>query len=97
MKTKSVPALVMLTAGAVTCVVGIAQQFSFGTYVKTLFFVLVGFYLLGCIAKLVIDKGFRMMQDPLSAYEGLEMEEDLIDELAMADEEYEDDYLDNRF
>lgn len=96
MKTRSVPAIVMLTAGAVTCVVGIAQHFSFGTYVKTLFFVLVGFYLLGCIAKLVIDKGFHIMQDPLSAFEGLEMEEDLMDELAMADDEYADDYFDNR-
>ena len=94
MKTRPVPAIVMLTAGAVTCVVGIVEHFSFGTYVRTLFFVLIGFYLLGCIARLVIDKGFRIMQDPLSEYEGLEMDEDLIDELAMLDDEYQDDYLD---
>ena len=96
MKTRSVPAIVMLTAGAVTCIVGIVQHFSFGTYVETLFFVLVLFYLLGCIAKLVIDKGFRMMQDPLAAYGTLEMDEDLMDDLAMADDEYQDDYFDHR-
>ena len=96
MNTKPIPAIIMLTAGFVTCIVGIVQHFSFGKYIKTLFLVLIGFYLLGCIAKLVIDKGFRMMQDPLSAFEGLEMEEDLMDELAMADDEYADDYFDNR-
>lgn len=95
MKTKPIPAIIMLTAGFVTCVVGIVQHFSFGTYVKTLFLVLIGFYLLGCIVKLVIDKGFRVMDDPLSEYEGLEMDADLMDDLAMTEDEYQDDYLDN--
>ena len=95
MRTKPIPAIIMLTAGFVTCVVGIVEHFSFGKYVKTLFLVLIGFYLLGCIAKLVIDKGFRVMDDPLMEYEGMEIEEDLMDELAMTDDEYEDDFQDN--
>ena len=95
MNTKPIPAIIMLTAGFVTCIVGIVQHFSFGTYVKTLFLVLIGFYLLGCIVKLVLDKGFRVMDDPLSEYEGLEIDEDLMDELAMTDDEYQDDYQDN--
>lgn len=95
MNTKPIPAMIMLTAGFVTCVVGIVQHFSFGTYVKTLLLVLVGFYLLGCIVKLVIDKGFRVMDDPLSEYEGLEIDDDLIDDLAMTDDEYQDEYQDN--
>ena len=95
MNTKPIPAIIMLTAGFVTCIVGIVQHFSFGTYVKTLFLVLIGFYLLGCIVKLVLDKGFRVMDDPLSEYEGLEIDDDLIDDLAMTDDEYQDDYQDN--
>ena len=95
MNTKPIPAIIMLTAGFVTCVVGIVQHFSFGTYVKTLFLVLIGFYLLGCIVKLVLDKGFRVMDDPLSEYEGLEIDDDRIDDLAMTDDEYQDDYQDN--
>ena len=95
MNTKPIPAIIMLTAGFVTCIVGIVQHFSFGTYVKTLFLVLIGFYLLGCIVKLVLDKGFRVMDDPLSEYEGLEIDEDLMDDLAMTDDEYQDDYQDN--
>ena len=95
MKTKPIPAIIMLTAGFVTCIVGIVQHFSFGTYVKTLLLVLIGFYLLGCIVKIVLDKGFRVMDDPLSEYEGMEIDDDLIDDLAMTDDEYQDDYQDN--
>ena len=95
MNTKPIPAIIMLTAGFVTCIVSIVQHFSFGTYVKTLFLVLIGFYLLGCIVKLVLDKGFRVMDDPLSEYENLEIDDDLMDDLAMSEDEYEDDYQDN--
>ena len=95
MNTKPIPAIIMLTAGLVTCIVGIVEHFSFGTYIKTLFLVLIGFYLLGCIVKLVLDKGFRVMDDPLSEYEDLEIDDDLMDDLAMSEDEYQDDYQDN--
>lgn len=91
MNTKPIPAIIMLTAGLVTCIIGIVQHFSFGMFTKTLFLVLVGFYLLGCIAKLVLDKGFRIMQDPLSDYAGMEIDEELIDDFSLVEE----DYLDN--
>ena len=95
MNTKTIPAIIMLTAGLVICISGIVEHFSFGTYIKTLFLVLIGFYLLGCIVKLVLDKGFRVMDDPLSEYENLEIDDDLMDDLAMSEDEYEDDYQDN--
>lgn len=91
MNTRPIPAIIMLTAGLVTCIVGIVQHFSLGMFIKTLFLVLVGFYLLGCIAKLVLDKGFRIMQDPLSEYAGMEIDEELIDDFSLVEE----DYLDN--
>jgi hypothetical protein len=91
MKTKPIPAIIMLAAGAVCSVAGLVQHLSFGTYVKYLFLVLVIFYILGCIVKLVLDKGFRVMQDPLSEYGALEMDEELIDEAAMAADDYRDD------
>ncbi len=95
MNTKPIPAIIMLTAGFVTCVIGIVQHVSFGTYVKTLFLVLVGFYLMGCIIKLVLDKCFRIMQDPLSDFGNQEIDDDLIDELAMTGDDYMDEYQDN--
>ncbi|MBO5246268.1 MAG: hypothetical protein J6B28_03305 [Eubacterium sp.] len=94
MNTKTVPALVMLTAGFVTCIIGIKQDFSFETYVKTLFLVLVGFYIFGIILKVILDKGFRNLDEPLSEFEALEIDEDLMDDLAMLDDEYEDEFFD---
>lgn len=87
MNTKPIPAIVMLSAGFVTCIITIIQHVSVGEFIKTLFCVLVGFYFLGCIAKLVLDRGFRVMQDPLSEIEGLEMDEELLD-----DTPYDDEY-----
>jgi hypothetical protein len=91
MKTKPIPAIVMLTAGAVCSVVGIVQHQSFGAYVKMLLLVLIGFYILGCIVKLVLDKGFQIMQDPLSEYGALEMDSELIDDAAMVEDDFQDD------
>ena len=90
MNTKSIPAIIMLAAGFVACIVGILQHFSFGMITKTLFLVQIGFYLLGHILKFVLDKGFRIMQDPLSEYAGMEIDEDLIDEFQMDEEDYQD-------
>ena len=95
MNTKPIPAIVMLCAGFVTCVVGIIQHFSFGTFVKSLFLILLVFAILGCALKLFLDKGFHMMQDPLSEYESLDLDEDLMDELTMSGDEYMDDYRDD--
>ncbi len=90
MNTKSIPAIIMLAAGFVTCIIGIVEHFSFGMFTKTLFLVLIGFYLLGCIVKLVLDKGFRIMQDPLSEYAGMEIDEEMIDDFDLEDEDYQD-------
>lgn len=90
MNTKPVPAIIMLTAGFVTCVIGILQHFSIGMFIKTVLLVLIGFYLLGCIAKLVLDKGFRIMQDPLSEYAGMEIDEELMDDHSPMEEDYQD-------
>lgn len=58
MKTKQVPAIVMLTAGLIVCVISIAQHMEFGEFVTTLFLVLICFYILGCVAKVILDKNF---------------------------------------
>ncbi len=88
MNTKPIPAIIMLTAGFVTCVIGILQHYSFGVFVKTLFLILVGFYILGGIVKFVLDKGFVVMDDPLADYDGMEFDEDLIDSMVMTEDDY---------
>ncbi len=94
MKTKAVPAVIMLIAGFMTCLVAILQHFSFGTFVKTEFLVLIIFYLFGCIVRMVLDRCFYIMQDPLADMEDMELEEDLIDEMTMSEDDLLDEYQD---
>ncbi len=59
MKTKQVPVLITLVAGLVTCILGFTMHMGTGQFVRTLVIVLVSFYILGCIAKLILDKNFK--------------------------------------
>lgn len=58
MKTDQVPALVTLSAGAVYCVVGLSQHLSGFTFAKELLIVLIVFYAIGSIIKIILDKNF---------------------------------------
>lgn len=49
MKTKPIPAIVMLTAGFITCIVAIFQKMELLAFTKTLLLVLIIFYLLGAL------------------------------------------------
>ena len=59
MKTKQVPVLITLVAGFVTCIIGFIRQMETTQFIKTFVIVLISFYILGCIAKLVLDKNFK--------------------------------------
>lgn len=63
MKTKTIPAIVMLAAGLITCIAGIATHMETARFVKILLVVLVVFYVLGGIAKLIIDSNFKEMKE----------------------------------
>lgn len=58
MNTKSIPAIIMLIAGFVACLAGINAHMEVAEFLKMLLAVLLVFYILGCIAKAVIDKNF---------------------------------------
>ena len=64
MKTKGIPAVVLLLPGLVTCIIGIVQHMETDVFIKTLLAVLIIFYVLGCIVKLVRDKNFKEMDEP---------------------------------
>lgn len=63
MKTKPIPAIIMLIAGFVTCVIAIYTHMELKVFTKTLFWVLVIFYFLGIVIKVVLDRNFKEMQD----------------------------------
>lgn len=74
MKTNSVPAVVMLSAGLIDCVLSIYQRLSLFDFTKRLLLVLVVFYLLGGVVKLILDINFSSMDDSVKkdAQEGAE-------------------------
>ena len=75
MKTKGIPAVVMLLAGFGTCIIGIVQHMETDVFIKTLLAVLIIFYVLGCIVKLVLDKNFKEMDEPEEKQEESEEEQ----------------------
>lgn len=54
----------MLSAGLIDCIVSICQRLSLLAFTKQLLLVLVVFYLLGCLVKLILDINFSKMDTP---------------------------------
>ena len=55
MNRKNLPLLLMLTAGAVTCIITYIMDYSIVTKLVSLFFVLILFYAFGSILKWTLD------------------------------------------
>ena len=58
MKTKSIPAILMLVAGAMACILGFVYHYETTHFFTMVLTVLIVFYMLGCIVKIIIDKNF---------------------------------------
>lgn len=63
MKTKPIPAIVMLTAGFIACMTGIFQRMEFLSFAKMLLIVMICFYILGSIAAYILEKNFTAMKE----------------------------------
>lgn len=63
MKTKSIPAIIMLLAGLVACIAGMAAHMEVSDFMKMLLIVLILFYVLGSVVKVILDRNFAEMQD----------------------------------
>ena len=75
MKTKSIPAIVMLAAGFVTCIAGLLTHIESIRFFKILLAVLVIFYIIGCIVKAIIDRNFKEMEEETTDGEAVSEEE----------------------
>lgn len=63
MRTNYVPAIIMLLAGLIDSVISIYYKLDLLTYTKRLLLVLVIFYILGIVVKIVLDKYLVLMDD----------------------------------
>lgn len=91
MKYKNLPAIIMLSAGAVTSIICIINKFSFLNTLKVILVVLLIFYVIGLIANRFIS---RINKDALESYVNKRREEmkeeaseEGIDEVTVTDEE----------
>lgn len=90
MKTKQVPIIITLIAGLTICVIGFITQMETVQFVKTWIIVLISFYILGCIAKLLLDKNFKEEEMEEATEEAAEGEETESAEGAEGTENLED-------
>lgn len=56
MKTEFIPKFVMLLAGAIVCIISIVRDMDVTYSLEVLLATLIIFYLIGCIAKMIIEK-----------------------------------------
>ena len=63
MKTKEVPALVMLSAGGVYCLIGIRYQIPLMDFTVQLLVVLLIFWMIGGIVRMFLDKFMGEIED----------------------------------
>ena len=63
MKTNNVPALVMLSAGLVDCVIAIKMGQPLRPFTRQFLLVLIIFYILGSIIRVILDRSFQDMDD----------------------------------
>ena len=82
MKTNGVPAIIMLAAGFIDCVIAILTHMSLWNFTRQLFL----FYVIGCVVKMIIDRNFKDMEDDQN---GEETEESKEEQEAESSEEQE--------
>lgn len=61
MNTRPIPSIVMLLAGFVTCVYGFINHMENMRFIWTLLAVMIVFYIIGSIVKIVLDRNFKAM------------------------------------
>ena len=87
MKTNGVPAIIMLAAGFIDCVIAILTHMSLWNFTRQLLLVLVLFYVIGCVVKMIIDRNFKDMEDDQNGEETEEPKEDQEEEEGSEEQE----------
>ena len=75
MKTKDIPALVMLLAGGVYCLIGIRYQIPLMDFLVQLLIILLVFWIIGGIVRMVLDRFMGEIEEQASEEESEEAEE----------------------
>ena len=71
MKANGIPAIVMLLAGFVDCLIAIRTHMTLGNFTRQPFLVLRIFYVIGCTVKLILDRNMKAMEEVKTVKEEL--------------------------
>ena len=63
MKTNYLPALIMLSAGLVDCIISFRSHLSMYEFTKQLLLVLLIFYVIGCFLQFILKKAMKAFED----------------------------------
>ncbi|MBQ3560029.1 MAG: hypothetical protein IJA07_10990 [Agathobacter sp.] len=86
MKTKDIPAIVMLLAGGVYCLLGILYQIPLMDFLVQLLIVLLVFWMIGGIIRMLLDKFMGEIEDKTKEEEEETEEKDVDGETEESDE-----------
>ena len=89
MKTKQVPALVTLTAAFAMCIISYVNDFSLSFLIRTMFLVVIGFYILGCVIKIILDRNMSQMDEEITAQDLGFADGEIIPDMEFVEEEKE--------
>ncbi len=90
MKTKQIPAMVTLFAAFVMCIISYVNDFSLSFFIRTSFFVLVGFFLLGVVIKIVLDMNVSKLDEEFITADDLGFADgEIIEDMEFIEEDQE--------
>ena len=71
MKTKQIPALVTLVAAFAMCIISYVNDYSLSFFIRTMFLVLIGFFILGMVIKIILDLNVSQLDEEFVTAEDL--------------------------
>jgi phosphotransferase system glucose/maltose/N-acetylglucosamine-specific IIC component len=89
MKTRTLPAVIMLVAGFIDCILAIINHQSLWEFTRQLLLVLLIFYAIGCVVQIVINMNFKEETEDGASQE--ETEESLNEAAVEETQEEEED------
>ncbi|MCD7709340.1 MAG: hypothetical protein LUI02_05650 [Clostridiales bacterium] len=75
MKTNGIPAIITLVAAAIDCVISLISRVTLMVFLRRLLIVLIVFYVIGCIVKVILDLNFPETEEEKAEEEAAEGEE----------------------
>lgn len=88
MKTKQIPALVTLFAAFVMCIISYVNDFSLSYFIRAMFFVMLGFFILGVVIKVILDMNMSHLDEEFITAQDLGFADgEILEDMELIEEE----------